>query len=69
MESVKEYLADQVLELSSNADRDCRQTKIIPRHMQLTIRNNEEMNKPLAIMTIAQGGVLPNIKAVVSERE
>ena len=40
-------------------------TKIIFRHLQLTIPNYEELNKLLASITIAQGGVLPNIQAVL----
>ena len=35
------------------------------RHLQLAIRNDEELNKLLAGVTIAQGGVLPNIQAVL----
>ena len=33
--------------------------------LQLAIRNDEELNKLLAGVTIAQGGVLPNIQAVL----
>ena len=32
---------------------------------QLAIRNDEELNKLLGGVTIAQGGVLPNIQAVL----
>ncbi|KAJ1096247.1 hypothetical protein NDU88_001390 [Pleurodeles waltl] len=36
-----------------------------PQALQLAIRNDEELNKLLGRVTIAQGGVLPNIQAVL----
>jgi len=59
--AVLEYLAAEILELAGNASRDNKKTRIIPRHVQLAIRNDEELNKLLSNVTIAQGGVLPNI--------
>nr|GEZ94194.1 histone H2A [Tanacetum cinerariifolium] len=40
-------------------------TRIIPRHVLLAIMNDEELGKLLSGVTIAHGGVLPNINAVL----
>ena len=55
--AVLEYLSAEILELAGNAARDNKKTRIIPRHLQLAVRNDEELNKLLAGVTIAQGGV------------
>ncbi|XP_078471797.1 histone H2A-like [Lampetra planeri] len=63
--AVLEYLSAEILELAGNAARDNKKTRIIPRHLQLAVRNDEELNKLMGGVTIAQGGVLPNIQAVL----
>jgi histone H2A len=61
--AVLEYLAAEILELAGNAARDNKKSRIIPRHIQLAVRNDEELNKLLGGVTIASGGVLPNVHA------
>ena len=63
--AVLEYLAAEILELAGNASRDNKRVRIIPRHIQLAIRNDEELNKLLQDVTIASGGVIPHINAVL----
>ena len=64
-DAVMEYLAAKVLELAGNAARNNKKSRIIPCHLQLAVRNDEELNKLLSGVTISRGGVLPNIQAVL----
>lgn len=50
-----------MLELAGNAARDNKKTRIVPRHIQLAVRNDDELTKLLGSVTIASGGVMPNI--------
>ncbi|XP_073420828.1 late histone H2A.1-like [Dendrobates tinctorius] len=63
--AVLEYLCAEVLELSGNAAKDNKKSRIMPRHIQLAVRNDEELSKLFDGVTIAEGGVLPNIHAVL----
>jgi histone H2A len=63
--SILEYLTAEVLELAGNAARDNKKNRINPRHILLAVRNDEELNKLFGGVTIAQGGVLPNIHSVL----
>ncbi|KAF8661314.1 hypothetical protein AX16_001411 [Volvariella volvacea WC 439] len=59
--AVLEYLAAEILELAGNAARDNNKKRIMPRHLQLAIRNDEELNRLLGHVIISQGGVIPFI--------
>ena len=65
MAAVLEYLAAEVLELAGNAARDNKRSRVVPRHIQLAVRHDDELSKLLGGTTIASGGVLPNIHSVL----
>ena len=59
--AVLEYLVCEILELAGNACSEHKKKTITPRHLQLAIRNDDELQKVMSRTTIATGGVLPNV--------
>jgi|EP00979_Chaetoceros_neogracilis_P001520 histone H2A len=45
--AVLEYLCAEILELAGNAARDNKKSRIVPRHITLAVKNDEELNKLL----------------------
>ena len=57
--AVLEYLTAEILELAGNVAQEGKKNRVIPRHIQLAVRNDEELNALLGNVTIASGGVMP----------
>jgi hypothetical protein len=51
----------QVLELAGKASGDNMRIRIVPRHILLAVRNDEELDRFMRKCIIASGGVVPNI--------
>jgi len=67
--AVIEYLVAELLELSGNCAREHKKTRIIPRHIKLAIKNDEELNKLIGKVTISTGGVAPNVNEFLLQKK
>jgi len=62
--AVLQDVTAEILKLAIKAAHDDKKSRIVPRHVQQAVRDDEELYKLLGGVTMASGGVLPNIQAV-----
>lgn len=66
MAAILDYLVAEILELAGDAATEQRQRRIRPRHLQLAIRNDVELDKLVPRKTtIPQGGTLARIHSAL----
>ena len=59
--AVLEFLCVEVMEIAAHAAKDNVKSRITPRHIQLAVRDDEQLNQLFGNVTIPAGGAIPNI--------
>lgn len=67
--AVLEYLTAEVIELAGNAARDNKKQRIVPRHIMLAVRNDDELDKLLKHVIISDSGVTPAVNSFLLPRQ
>jgi histone H2A len=69
MAAVLEYLTAEVLELSGNAAKSYKKSRIIPRMVFLAVKEDNELEKLLSNTTIHTGGVKEHIESFLVKKK
>ena len=64
-----EYCTSELLELATKVAKKTKKTTLKPRHLALAVRNDDELNKLLSSVTIASGGVVPNVHPAIAKKK
>ena len=65
MAGVLEYLTAEIIELAGSVCEENKKKTISPKHLNLAVRSDPELNKLMHTITISQGGMLPNIQSAL----
>ena len=61
MSCILEYLSAELLELAGNSAKENKKSRIVPRHILLAIKNDDEFHSLLPLAIIPNAGTNPNI--------
>ncbi|WWC61439.1 uncharacterized protein I303_104023 [Kwoniella dejecticola CBS 10117] len=67
--AVLEYLVCELVELAGTAASELGKKRITPRHVQLAVKGDEELDKLLQKVFIAEGGVRPFIHETLMPKD
>ena len=65
MAAVLEYLTAEVIELAGNAAKDNKRKRILPRHIMMAVRGDDELSIITADVIFPACGVLPHIHPIL----
>jgi histone H2A len=67
--AVLEYLTAEIIEISGNCAKDHKKKRINPRHINLAIQMDAELNQLFDGVTVPGGGVVPNPMYAKAKKE
>ena len=69
MAAVLEYITAELMELAANAAKENKKSRITPRTIQLAVANDDELGGLFQNVTLASGGVVPNLRSELTEKK
>lgn len=69
MAAVLEYVTAELMELAANAAKENKKNRITPRTIQLAVANDAELGGLFQNVTLASGGVVPNLRSELTDKK
>ena len=66
--AVMEYITSEILELAGNISQEAKKKRITPRHIMLSIANDEELSKIVPNAIFHESGVVPHIEPAMLKK-
>ena len=63
--AVMEYLVAEIMEVAGETCKDMKKIRIVPRHIELAVRNDSELGRMFSKTSFANAGVTPYINPVI----